>query len=157
MKSESPTGAEEIVVGLSGRAEPRRPSLAPSDAPLSDLDSLENTKRTTITIGSAALVLKGEDACAMSTSEVAGENLFIALVADGHGGKAAGRHCKAMVIDAVLQALREAGNASAGSVRDAGRAAFLRAHAEVMADESTTAGSTLKKAQGMMNMLRISR
>ena len=98
---------------------------------------------TTVTIGTAELVLKGEDNHAVRATQVAGESLFIGLVADGHGGKAASRLCKRVVIDDLLERLSKGGDASGKAVRAAGRGAFRRAHEEVLADPATTAGSTL--------------
>ena len=77
-----------------------------------------------------------------STVKVAGEQLYLAMVADGHGGKHAAVHCKKMIIGAIVGELGQ--KAPTGkAVRDAGRAAFARAHAEVLANDKTTAGSTL--------------
>ena len=73
---------------------------------------------------------------------MAGEQLYLAVVADGHGGKDAAVHCKKMLISTIVGALGQ--KAPTGkAVRDAGRAAFAQAHAEVLANHNTTAGSTL--------------
>lgn len=94
-----------------------------------------------VTTGSSLLVLKGEDSCDTRRVDVHGEVLYLGLVADGHGGKAASVHCKSVVLDLILAELN--GPPTGTELRRAGVAAFVAAHEQLLADSSTTAGSTL--------------
>ena len=94
-----------------------------------------------MTIGAHALTLKGEDAWEFRACAVGGEKLHIALVADGHGGGLAARHCKKVVLDTLLAVMGS--DASASSIRRAGTVAFTRAHGDVHKMTHTTAGTTL--------------
>jgi len=94
-------------------------------------------------MGVAELVLKGEDQHDVREVEVEGEPLKLAMVADGHGGKAASLYLKRSLIDLFLAALHELGPPSGANLQRAGRRTFLYAHAEMVRNRSTTAGSTL--------------
>ena len=61
-----------------------------------------------VLIGEAEISLDGEDQIMVRDVMVHGERLVIALVADGHCGKAASMHCKATAIDELLKALHDA-------------------------------------------------
>ncbi len=47
----------------------------------------------TVTVGEATAFLKGEDFKASWSGLVGQEQMYLFLVADGHGGAAAARHC----------------------------------------------------------------
>ena len=110
-----------------------------------------------VLVGEATIVLKGEDRSASRMATIQGEPLTIALVADGHGGKAAAEYCAKTVIDDFLKALGEGKAVEGGAatpdgralpdgkhIRAAGRQAFLQAHKMLHSDEmATTAGTTL--------------
>lgn len=104
-----------------------------------------------VTCAAAELVLKGEDMHALRETKVANEPLTIALIADGHGGKAAAHYCRGHVIDAMLAAMGN-GPPTGKKVREVGRKAFMAAHDAVLADTSTTAGCTLTVV--VMNIAR---
>eukprot|EP00966_Prymnesium_polylepis_P284064 6562082-Prymnesium_polylepis.1 len=73
---------------------------------------------------------------------VGSEQLFLGMVADGHGGKGASVLCREKFLDFLLDAAD--GSADAKSLRAAARKAFARAHDAVLAlDPPTTAGATL--------------
>jgi len=93
-----------------------------------------------VLVGDAEIVLKGEDQSTTRDVMLNGERLVIAMIADGHGGKEASAHCKAMVVDELLEGLKVPDGLH---VRAAGTHAFLKAHEEVLAMKGTTAGSTL--------------
>ena len=93
-----------------------------------------------VLVGDAEIVLKGEDQSTTRDVMLNGERLVIAMIADGHGGKEASAHCKAMVVDELLEGLKVPDGLH---VRAAGTHAFLKAHEEVLAMMGTTAGSTL--------------
>ena len=128
-----PTESEDDSGGSAPESTPeilrRSPTATPADA--EHVTYEYKASLTTISLASAELVLKGEDKHTTRTLEVAGEALHFALVADGHGGKEAARLCKHSVIDAMLQLLQAEGVPHGKALRDAGRRAFLKAHAEI--------------------------
>lgn len=130
---EMPTGGDDAKgVGISH-----------SDASLSQDKSKEDTVKRplSVTMGTWSLPRKGEDMWDTRECKVGGEKLFIALVADGHGGTDAALHCKRTVIENLIAA---AGNdPSPDSLRAACKATFVRAHSEVLKMLHTTAGTTL--------------
>jgi serine/threonine protein phosphatase PrpC len=97
------------------------------------------------TMGRAEVVLKGEDASALLHTTVQDEELYCALVADGHGGKEVSLFLKERLLDMLFQALEEDEGAvpTGAALRRAGERAFVRAHEEILAEGRTTAGSTL--------------
>lgn len=122
-----------------------------SDGPVITVDIepiFDRRHDTTITLGAAELVLKGEDRHAIRSVQHASETLHIAVVADGHGGKQAASHCRRVLIDALLAALHPPGEtkpipATGKALRAAGRQVFLDVHTDVLSDKTHTAGSTL--------------
>ncbi|EOD26851.1 hypothetical protein EMIHUDRAFT_468946 [Emiliania huxleyi CCMP1516] len=83
--------------------------------------------------------LKGEDCFDSRRLVWGGEEVVVMLVADGHGGGEASRHCRDHLLDCYLASA--AGDPSAPSLLRAGVAACERMHEEVVG--MTTAGSTI--------------
>jgi len=125
--------------------------------PLPSMAEAAPVQQFKVLVGEATIVLKGEDRSATRMATIQGEPLTIALVADGHGGKAAAEYCAKTVIDGFLKALGEGQAVEGGAatpdgralpdgkhIRAAGRQAFLQAHKMLHSDEmATTAGTTL--------------
>jgi serine/threonine protein phosphatase PrpC len=114
----------------------------PSNTATMDSETTGDAPSKTVTMGSYELVLKGEDCHAFRCVDVGGEQLHLGMVADGHGGKECSRLCKKLVLDRLVAAL-EGGAPSGSALQAAGGAAFLAAHEQMLADTSSTAGSTL--------------
>ena len=131
---------EAISTTIDGLPAPPRDRSAGEESQASDV-TMVPAADVEVTIGPAMLVLKGEDKMHVRSVVVHSELLHIALVADGHGGKEAAVHAKAMVIDALLEGLD--GPPEGELVQKAGELAFKRCHAEVLAMMDTTAGATL--------------
>mmetsp|Transcript_14547 Transcript_14547/g.31527 ORF Transcript_14547/g.31527 Transcript_14547/m.31527 type:complete len:348 (-) Transcript_14547:120-1163(-) len=100
------------------------------------------TRAYKLTGGSKELVLKGEDRMRWAKVLIGGEEVFLSMIADGHGGKDAAVHCHACLFDYLLEAA--AGEPGARALRQAARTAFIRLHQEILErDPPTTAGTTL--------------
>ncbi|KAL1508738.1 hypothetical protein AB1Y20_004833 [Prymnesium parvum] len=94
-----------------------------------------------VTFGQHELVCKGEDRMDARQVVIAGEAVYLALIADGHGGEEAADLCKKCLFDYFLDA---AESADAQILRRAARSSFERLHEDVLAlSPPTTSGSTL--------------
>jgi protein phosphatase 1K len=86
--------------------------------------------------------LKYEDTSDTRSVELGGDQVHLALVADGHGGGEASRYAAAHLLDHFVEAA--AGDGSAGSLRCAGELACARVHRELLSlKPATAAGSTI--------------
>ena len=85
--------------------------------------------------------LKGEDMWCCMRATLGGDEVMLALVADGHGGKDAASYCKQHVLNDVVKRAQHDGSTEA--IGRACTKAFLDAHAQVRKIEGTTAGCTL--------------
>ena len=103
----------------------------PREAPRPTSESFE--------LGEANRSLKGEDSWQTMETSIAEEKVFVAMVADGHGGSLAAAFCQKNIISYLLDA---AADGSGSALRDAAPKAFERAHAEVRASGKTD-GTTL--------------
>jgi len=90
-------------------------------------------------VGESQRSLKGEDCYGSRRVTLGGEEVVIAMVADGHGGSAASKYCEQRMLDYFLAAAD--GDACALSLRSSSEACLARAHSELI--EITTAGSTV--------------
>ena len=99
-----------------------------------------DARKATLASGGFGRALKDEDRWMVASTVIGGDTVEVGLVADGHGGSAAASHCKRHAVPYLFE--RANGDASAESLRRAGRAAFDRLHAEVR-DTGLTDGTVL--------------
>jgi len=107
-----------------------------TSTPGSSMTSMPMEKR----IGSATVVLKGEDRVFSLGASIGGEDVHFVGVADGHGGLAAAEFCSKWALSHVVT--EAAGDPSAGSLQKACTRAFHRLNEEVQKSLGT-AGTTL--------------
>ncbi|KAL3919752.1 MAG: hypothetical protein SGPRY_005515, partial [Prymnesium sp.] len=94
-----------------------------------------------VTMGKRELVLKGEDRMDTRQTSIEGEDVHLAMVADGHGGYKAAELCEQKLMTYFLEF---ATSPDAKCLRSACRKTFLKLHDEVLAiTPPTTAGTTL--------------
>ena len=120
-----------------GGGAPETPMASPT---LSSRSTLHANFQVRPEGGGAARELKGEDKWTLKEAVVGGETLVFAVVADGHGGAKAAEYCKEHASQYMIE--EASGDASAESLRGAGRRAFARLHKEVRSTGSDH-GSTL--------------
>ena len=113
-------------------------SSSPSTPSLEDGASLAGPSWA-CEVGESQRSLKGEDCYGSRRVALGGDEVVLAMVADGHGGSAASKHCEQCLLDYFLAAAD--GDACASSLRGACEACLARAHSELI--EVTTAGSTV--------------
>ncbi len=95
----------------------------------------------TVDLGASQKSKKGEDYWQTLEAQIGGETVWFGMVADGHGGKHAAQLCRKEMIGWIIE--RTGGNPSGKSLRNAGREAFLHAHAQACSTKGVTSGTTL--------------
>ena len=71
-----------------------------------DSQGFDNDPILTVTVGQSQLSLKGEDQLDTRHETVHGEDLYLVIVADGHGGKEAAAFLKVNIINMIVEQLQ---------------------------------------------------